>query len=196
MLLVTVLLAFPSHDNRNPTWLCWPLPFFPVSVAPGHASPLPGSQLLEFSALRSSQSPEERQNRCRSKGLLFQGESTSLCFDEGWAVPASVWSPSDAARLRLCWWLLFWWQTLCLHFSGLSESLQPGQSRSEHCCFTHTLLWLIVLIFSNITRQLPELFSINKINEAKRKSRLPWEPFDMIVQLKEYLIMFALLVLK
>lgn len=47
--------------------------------------------------------------------------------------------------------------------------------------YPHTL-WLIVLIFSNITRQLPELFSINIINEAKHKSRLPWEHFDMIVQ--------------
>lgn len=122
-------------------------------------------------------------NRCRSKGLLFKGESTIPVF-----------------RWRLRGYLRVFGHPVTQHVQDsvggcssddklfVSISLVCGKACSQDshdqsiaALPTHSFV-NCAQIFSNITRQLPELFSINIINEAKHKSRLPWEPFDMTVQ--------------
>lgn len=66
-----------------------------------------------------------------------------MCFELCWNIlPESVWTPSVSGRSGLCWSLLVWSQTLCLHFSDLLGNLQKVYKvfkLSSHRCDIYRL---------------------------------------------------------
>lgn len=115
---------------------------------------------VQLKVLRSN-----KQSRYRSLFFPFQKTQTDgkkrQIAGKDWSVPASVWRPSDAAHSGLCWWRLFWWQTLCLHSAGLWENLEAGltklhsnwapTSQSTQICdaaiLTHRLVFSVMFCY-------------------------------------------------